>query len=126
MLAFDLGETLLSYDGIPLDWSDHYSAALQEACAAAKIPADAALLGRGIQALTLHNTRLHPRAQEVGSRAIFAPVLPPGLDDAAWAAFEAAFFEHFQRHARAYPESRDVLQALGRRSQRIAVLTDVP
>jgi putative hydrolase of the HAD superfamily len=126
MLAFDLGETLLSYDGIPLDWSDHYSAALGEACAAAKIPADAALLERGIQALRLHNTRLQPRDQEVGSRAILGPILPGGLDEAGWQAFEAAFFEHFQRHARAYPESRDVLQALARRGQRIAVLTDVP
>ena len=126
MLAFDLGDTLLSYDGIPLDWSDHYSAALHEACAAAKIPADAALLERGIQALSAHNTRLHPREQEVDSRAILGPILPEGLDAAARDAFEAAFFEHFQRHARAYPEARDVLQALGRRGQRIAVLTDVP
>lgn len=126
-LTFDLGETLSTYAGIPLSWQEHYHAALKHALDPLGLQAEPAALNAGAQALAGFNTRLHPREQEVSSQVIFGAVLAALDQDERLAdALAHGFFAYFQRSCRPFPESAEVLQALQRRGQRVAVLTDVP
>lgn len=127
-VGFDLGETLLTYAGVPLNWSAHYRAALASVatrCAAHPEPAGFA---HAADILARHNTRLHPRRHEVGAEDIFREILAAwSLDPAPHLAGAiAAFFEFFQQHLAAYPESAEVLGQLRTRGIRTGVLTDVP
>ncbi|MGC4073077.1 MAG: HAD family hydrolase [Nibricoccus sp.] len=126
-LAFDLGETLLTYRDTPLSWSDLYGDALRAVGAKLERVIGAELIVSAEAILARHNTRLNPRTGEIGADAIFGEIL------ASWRwpleirspAIEA-FFGFFQQRLVAYPETREVLLTLRKRGVRIGVLTDVP
>lgn len=126
-IAFDLGETLLTYRDTPLSWSDLYGAALRTVGATLDRVIDAESIVSAEVILARHNTRLNPRTREISAETIFDEIL------AAWRwpsetkvnAIEA-FFGFFQQRLVAYPETREVLKALRKRGVRIGVLTDVP
>ena len=130
-VAFDLGETLVEYEGVPLDWQSEYPRALSAvaalwggALAATRIEAGSAVLRR-------YNTRLAPRRREVDSATVFAEVIDalgvpaedarPLLDPTA-----DAFFGVFQRRARAFADASVTLAALAAAGTPVGVLTDVP
>lgn len=126
-LAFDLGETLSTYDGIPLSWQEHYVPALLQALAPLGSVPYASTLEAACAVLARYNTRLTPREHEVPSRQIFGEVVQSlGLDDELAEPLSRGFFQYFQRSCRAYPETVEVLTELRRRGQAVAVLTDVP
>ena len=90
-VGFDLGETLMQYAGIPLNWQGSYTEALTavwEACGCGRTssangsdrttmrsPSEAEL-SRAATVLARYNTRLNPRTVEVPAAArIFSEVL---------------------------------------------------
>ncbi len=126
-IAFDLGETLLTYRDTPLSWSDLYGDALRAVGAKLSRVVDAGAVVSAEAILARHNTRLIPRTREIGADAIFEEIL------ATWrwrqevrAEAIEAFFGFFQQRLIAYPETGEVLMALKKRRVRIGVLTDVP
>ena len=60
-ICFDLGETLVCYEGTPLNWREHYVNALQEVCTAlgGRLTKDTEV--RATQTLLKFNTRETPR-----------------------------------------------------------------
>lgn len=127
-IGFDLGETLIQYVGLPLNWQGLYGQALTrvaEACGHPVTEADIRL-GEGI--LGRYNTRLHPRLQEITAERVLREVL------AAWGLpvvgstnqAEDAFFGFFQRAYAVYSDTIPALQALQSQGARVGVLTDVP
>jgi putative hydrolase of the HAD superfamily len=128
-IGFDLGETLLTYAGTPLNWAALYPDALARvaaACGAAPAPAD---LDRAIQRLRQANTRLHPRAREIRAEELFAGLLADWgrpADAAETRRGLEAFFGFFQRRMQPYPDTAPALAALRARGLRLGVLTDVP
>ncbi|MEI6727000.1 MAG: HAD family hydrolase [Actinomycetes bacterium] len=130
-VGFDLGETLVEYEGVPLDWQRDYPKAL----AAIASLWGGSLSGAGIEAASVvlrrYNTRFAPRRHEVDGAAVFGEVLValgvPAEDarlllDAA----ADAFFGVFQRSARAFPDVDVTLAALAAAGAPVGVLTDVP
>ena len=127
-IGFDLGETLIHYAGLPLNWQGLYEQALTrvaEACGHPITEGDIRL-GEGI--LSRYNTRLHPRPHEVTADRVLGEVL------AAWglpvvASMDQAgnaFFGLFQQAYAVYPDTLPTLQALQVQGVRVGVLTDVP
>jgi hypothetical protein len=65
VVAFDLGDTLLEYEGIPFSWEAHYSEALQALAASLlRRGLTAAEIAGGSAVLRRYNTRLNPRIEE--------------------------------------------------------------
>ena len=127
-IAFDLGDTLVEYEGLPLNWEAHYdSAILGLAKFIGHTVADGQMHAAN-DVLRRYNTRLNPRALEVGFDSILRDLLTAlgalfegNTDDAA-----AAFFSVFRQRLRCFPDTCEQLRALRRSGVRIGVLTDVP
>jgi putative hydrolase of the HAD superfamily len=64
-IIFDLGETLVSYEGVPLDWSGNYHAAISEAMNGLGVSASSNQYEMACSVLSSYNTRINPREFEV-------------------------------------------------------------
>lgn len=126
-VVFDLGGTLINYEGFPYYWGDHYRQAFESAAARLRLTVTGDQLEHAIDTLKSYNARLYPREIEYQPREIFGATyrtwaIPENLlDDAI-----DAFFAYFRRHVAVYPDTRDALAALRQRGYPIGVLTDVP
>jgi putative hydrolase of the HAD superfamily len=129
VVAFDLGDTLLEYEGIPFSWEAHYSEALQ-ALAASLLRREltAAETAGGSAVLRRYNTRLNPRTEEVPFAAILATLWEEwqlaGQPDAMVGA--RAFFGIFRQRTRPFPDALPCLRRIRERGGRIGIFTDVP
>jgi putative hydrolase of the HAD superfamily len=130
-VGFDLGETLVEYEGVPLDWQREYPGALAAVAALWGGSLTAAQTEAGSAVLRRYNTRLAPRRHEVDSATVFGEVLDAlgvPAEDARLLLDSAAdaFFGVFRRRARAFPDVRATLETLSAVGTSVGVLTDVP
>jgi putative hydrolase of the HAD superfamily len=128
-VGFDLGDTLCEYAGVPLSWEREYPAALASVAEACRCELTPQRRETGIRVLSRYNTRLTAREdeREYEAEQIFGELLglwgaaPEGVAEAI-----PAFFRHFRRTLRSFPESIDVLNRLRGLGVPTGVLTDVP
>ena len=71
-IAFDVGETLIQYEGLALDWSEHYRPALRQALSGTGVTADEDTVASAIEILMFYNTRKNPRVFEVEAGEVTA------------------------------------------------------
>lgn len=127
-IAFDLGDTLVEYEGMPLNWEAHYAEALAELASFLKITPSPTQIERCCEILRGHNTRLHPRTTEVTFANILVE-LQAGLNHRGMVAELAgatAFFRIFRQRLRCFPDSLPAITQLRRSGRKIGVFTDVP
>ncbi len=127
LYVFDLGETLVNYRGIPLNWRAHYIDALQFACSAAGIETDERKITRASSELLKYNTRVNPRPEEVAAEIVFEEIFRifEATDEIKKLLIEK-FFEYFQRKTEPEETAEELLDLLKEKKAKIAVLTDVP
>lgn len=137
-VGFDLGETLMRYEGVPLNWQGLYQEALTavwDACGPGDCSPSEDDLHRAGTVLARYNTRLNPRTEEVTATRILSEVLacwerkvdPDNhVSDEVVARAEAAFFGFFQQHYAVYDDTLPALRGLQMRGLKIGLLTDVP
>lgn len=123
-IGFDVGETLIEYQGLALDWSAHYRPALEHALAAASVRGDEAGLSEAVDILGFYNTRRNPRTFEVAAGEVTAKIAR--LFDLAPPLFESGFFAYFQRRSRPQPGAAQLLRDLRGAGHYLAALSDVP
>jgi putative hydrolase of the HAD superfamily len=127
-IGFDFGNTLMEYTGVPLNWEQHYPAALHELARFLGAHATSEQIDRGCAVLRRFNTRLNPREHEVSFATILAEVqacfgADGAVDEDACA---AAFFRVFQQHLSAFADAAPALAKLRARDLRLGIFTDVP
>lgn len=126
--AFDLGDTLVEYEGLPLSWEARYPEAI--ACLAAHLGTTPhnRQIRASCEVLKRHNTRLYPREIEIPFSTILAQLLQ--VLDFQGQAHElpcaAAFFRVFRAKLRPFPDTVTTLAALRQKNIPIGVFTDVP
>ena len=130
-VGFDLGETLIEYEGVPLDWRSKYPPALAAVAALWGGRLSPEQVASGSAILRSYNTRLTPRRHEVDAATIFGELLaalaaPPGRSNALLDPASDAFFAVFRRRARAFADVAASLAALAAGGTAVGVLTDVP
>ncbi len=127
-VGFDLGDTLLFYEDIPLNWASLYPPALRAVAQACAILPTEGQLRAACDLLRRFNTRVHPRTNEVAAEDIFGPLLKSWSSDSEESVAKAveAFFGFFQQRMRPFPETRKVIRALRNDGFGIGILTDVP
>jgi putative hydrolase of the HAD superfamily len=127
LIAFDLGETLINYKGLSLDWSSHYEKALRYACDNLSIVCNDSMISNASLILLKYNTRINPRSEEVSAQFIFSGILKilksggEGNEP-----FVEKFFEYFQRESEPEDSALELLRYLKNQKIKTAVLTDVP
>jgi putative hydrolase of the HAD superfamily len=123
-VAFDVGETLIQYAGVALDWTTHYRPALRHALGRFAIEADEDSLAAAVDILTAYNTRKHPRLHEI--RAGEATDRIARLFALPTAEFGCGFFSYFQRRACPMPGAARLLDGLRNAGVYLAAFSDVP
>jgi putative hydrolase of the HAD superfamily len=128
VFAFDLGDTLVEYEGLPLSWVEYYPEALGRLAASLRTAPTVAQVEAACEVLRRANTRLHPRLVEIPFVRILGEIcecfaVPVAADPEAAA---RAFFSVFRQRLRVFPDTVPTLETLRRRGAKIAVFTDVP
>ncbi len=127
LAIFDLGETLINYQGLALDWSEHYEPALRQVFEGFGIPIDENKLDIASSILRKYNTRINPRNEEVTAEEIFSAILEQiGINQDYRDRTIERFFNYFQRRAEPNENAEKILLNLKSAGIRVAVLTDVP
>ncbi|MDR3438139.1 HAD family hydrolase [Telmatospirillum sp.] len=125
-MLFDLGDTLYTYDGLPLSWQGHYLDAWSDALTAVGLDPGAYNLRLAASHMEKFNTRLVAREREFDADHIFGGALVTlGIDGGLRDGIVDAFFGHFRQSLRPYPETGDVLSTLRCRGIKTGALTDV-
>jgi putative hydrolase of the HAD superfamily len=127
-VAFDLGDTLVEYEGLPLSWEAHYPDALAKLADYLRIAPTTEQIARACAVLRRYNTRLNPRTAEATFSTILDDLRVSFAHDAAVEEIAAAmaFFDVFRQRLRGFPDVRPVLEHLRNDGIKIAVFTDVP
>lgn len=130
-VGFDLGDTLVEYEGVPLNWQREYPVALAALCAAFDEQSSDDQLASGIRVLLRYNTRVTPRTLEVDDRVVFGELYRAlGLrSDLSREDFDRgvdAFFSVFRGKARVVPGAIELVSTLRSSGVNMGVLTDVP
>ena len=74
-IAFDLGDTLVEYAGVPLSWEAHYPEALGNLAAFLGLTTTPDRLARACAVLRRYNTRISPREGEVSFALILGEIM---------------------------------------------------
>lgn len=125
--GFDLGDTLVEYEGLPLSWEAHYAEALLNLASHVGIRPSKSELLAAADILRKYNTRLHPRVAEVSFETILAEILvafrigPVQRDGCA-----EAFFECFRQRLRCFEDTIPMVERFIGRGWKIGIFTDVP
>lgn len=123
-ISFDVGETLIQYEGLALDWSEHYKPAIHQALAEFSVVADQESMSMAIEILTFYNTRKNPRTFEIHPGEVTSKI--SRLFGVSPAEFEHSFFSYFQRRTRQTPGASQLLNQLHSAGAYLAALSDVP
>jgi putative hydrolase of the HAD superfamily len=127
-VAFDLGDTLVEYEGLPLSWEAHYPEALGNLTAAAGHAMAPGHVEAACAILRRHNTRVVPRSREVAFSEIMDELavvfgVKWELDEATLA---RAFFRIFRQRLRCFSDTLPALGELRKKGVKIGIFTDVP
>lgn len=126
-VCFDVGETLIYYDGTQLNWKDHYHNALLEICNTFNVNPEEESELRAEATLLEFNTRENPRIAEFDHEVIFSRlVMDLGIKSGSAMDVCKPFFRYFQRKAGIYNDTLKVLKELKNKNIPVGVLTDVP
>jgi putative hydrolase of the HAD superfamily len=127
-IGFDLGETLIHYQGVSLNWQSLYQDALRHVAKSCAYQESKETLAQATAILSRYNTRLYPRTSEVSADQIFGEILRAwgisnrrSLNEA-----KQAFFSFFQMNLIPYHDTLPLLQTLRAKGVKVGVLTDVP
>jgi putative hydrolase of the HAD superfamily len=127
-IGFDLGETLIHYQGVPLNWQSLYQEALASVAQSCTYQAGKETLAQAATILSRYNTRLHPRIYEVSADRILGEILQAwGVSNTRYLTkAKQAFFSFFQMRLLPYDDMLPILQLLKTKGIKVGVLTDVP
>lgn len=123
---FDMGETLYTYQGLPLSWKDHYYEAWKNALVRNGYSPTTEELKKLQDHMSLFNTREVPRDIEYDSEHIITGALESiGYELRSVGRITNAFFNHFRQTLTPYEETVATLNTLKERNIFIGALTDV-
>ncbi len=131
LAVFDLGGTLMEYQGLHLSWISNYKKCFDYVNENLGLGLSEEQIEKSIQILSDFNPRVKPREEEIEPEIVFEKVttdwkLPDSLPDSITVAkIIDLFFQALELKPLIYKDSIPCLKALRERGIKIAVLTDV-
>lgn len=125
--GFDLGDTLVEYEGLPLSWEAHYPEALSKLAKYLEVQPCDTNFSAAADVLRKYNTRLNPRVAEVSFDTILAEILEVfGTGSVHRSACAETFFACFRQRLRCFQDTIPMLERLAARGCKVGIFTDVP
>jgi putative hydrolase of the HAD superfamily len=126
-IGFDLGETLIYFDGVPLSWQSLYREALIGVADACDLRPAEEHLREAEAVLARYNGRLNPRVVEITTEEVFGGILDAlGSSCGRTHLAAEAFFRFFLRRRELYGDTIPALEELRALGLPMGILTDVP
>ena len=122
LVIFDIGETLVRYKGVALNWSEHYECAIEQVLQKLGLQTDKEKNIEAIEILSFYNTRVNPRSFEVSEGEVIPKIA--NLFGIEKSLFEDLFFTYFQRRSELESTALQTLIELKKSDISIAALTD--
>ena len=126
VIVFDLGGTLMEYEGMPNSWVDYYEQGFEKINTKYDCKKSASDISKSVDILKTFNPRVHYREKEYSPEFIFSNVLEHWNIDVAVKDCIYTFFEGLQLKAKIFLDTISVLEELRNRKYKIATLTDLP
>lgn len=126
VIVFDLGGTLMEFQGMPPCWADYYEQGLRYANAQLGIYVSEAQLQQGIEILKQMNPRINYREEEYTAEFVFNQVLTAWRIKADAGVYANIFFEGLPLTVKIYKDIVSNLVRLKEEGYFIAAFTDVP
>lgn len=124
---FDLGETLIYFDNVPLSWQSLYRAALESVAARCGVEPGETEYAAAEEILCRYNGRLNPRTVEITTADVWGSIGSCfQLSEEAQELAADAFFQFFLGRRLLYEDTLPTLERLKSEGYRLAILTDVP
>lgn len=124
--VFDLGGTLMDYQGMPLCWADFYPAAFGRVAEELNLTLTGPQLNSACRAMEAMNPRFSGRVKEISPEDIMRYATRSWQVSASPGRMLAAFFGGLQLSPCIYPDAIPALKRLRREGIRLAGLTDLP
>ncbi len=127
LAVFDLGGTLMEYQGLHLSWISNYKKCFDYVNEKLGLELTEVQIEKSIQILSDFNPRVKPREEEIEPEVIFKEVTTDWKfsDNLSIAKIIDLFFQAMELKPLIYEDSIPCLKALRERGIKIAVLTDV-
>lgn len=125
-ICFDLGDTLIHYEGIPLNWSQHYSNALCIGMKKNNYVWNEKELDECSKILMKYNTRAHPRNNEISAEIIFSEIASYlNIDKEQSNVLMECFYNYFQQRSILFEDVETTLKSIKDFGIKVGILTDV-
>lgn len=122
-----MGETLIYYQDVPLNWKSLYRDAIISVAEWCHLSANEDDYAAAETILAKYNTRIHPRTEEHSADRIFSEILNQwGIPSRLLHGVEKVFFTYFQSKVSLYEDTIQVLEYFRSKGVVMGVLTDVP
>ena len=126
VIVFDLGGTLMEYEGMPLSWLAYYPKGLAAVDTAFALELTEEKIARSVEVLKGYNPRYFPRKEEIPPEKIFGDAIrhwrkKPPVDQVI-----AQFFQGMELSPRIYEDTMPALSLLKGAGYKIACLTNLP
>ncbi len=125
VIVFDIGGTLMEYNGMPLSWLDFYKPALEFVRSELGLGITDDDINRSYEVLKSYNPRINPREYDISPEVIFSETTVHWQGDFTISDVIDKFFASMNLTARIYPETLGFLDQLKSKGYQIAALTDI-
>lgn len=125
-IVFDLGGTLMEYEGMPLNWSDYYICGFEKINEALGLNLSGDDLQESADKLKSYNPRISKREYEISPEVIFRDAIASWREKPDIDRVIELFFEGLRLKANIYGYSIELLEKYRNLGFKIACLTDLP
>ena len=126
VIVFDLGGTLMRYEGMPHSWISYYQSAFEAVRDRFSLPLTASDILRSVDILKEYNPRYKPREVEYSSEFLFGEATRHWNTSVPLTEIIDSFFEGIHLTAKLYEDTVPVLTRLKEQGWRVAALTNLP
>lgn len=126
VIVFDLGGTLMEYEGMPLSWLPYYPQGFAAVDKALSLGLSQEEIGRSVQILKGYNPRYTPREVEIPPEEIFGDAIQHWKKAVSVEQVISAFFSGLCLVPRIYEDALPGLSQLRGKGYNLACLTNLP
>lgn len=126
VIVFDMGGTLMEYEGMPYSWVDYYYEGLSTLNQKYKLSLSDSVIQNSVEVLKSFNPRVNYREIEYTPEYIFSQVIKNWQYSGSIDKIVYSFYEGLKLKPVIYKETIPALIKLKQRGYKIAILTDLP
>ncbi|MCM1114813.1 MAG: HAD family hydrolase [Clostridium sp.] len=126
LVLFDVGGTLMEYEGMPLNWCDYYYRGFRNIADGLKFNISESDINEAVEIMKRYNPRIVPREYEISPKEIFRNFLKGWERNIDLAEAANAFFMGLKLQPKIYEDSIAVMNKLKSRGIIVGLLTDLP